>query len=164
MTWPTVDLDPVARLRVLSRVLPGVALEERTLRAPFDEVWDFVSDLPNSVPQFDSDVSSIDILERHGDHLKIISRPPYLHIPFRVDVELRRGWCWMASRPQIYIVGMAAVPDGEHTRFAMLEGFSVPSGPAFRSLLAPVHAVSAWRHRHHLPHDADGIERALNLR
>jgi hypothetical protein len=163
MTWPAVDLDPVARLRVLARVLPGVSLEERTIRAPFDAVWGFVSDLPNSVPRFDSDVSSITILEREGDRLKIISRPPYLPIPFRVDVELRDGWCWMTSRPQAYVVGMAAVAQGHDTRFAMLEGVAVPSPHALRAVLAPIHAISRWRHDRHLPHDVDGIERALQL-
>jgi hypothetical protein len=64
MTWPTVEFDRVSELRVLSRVLSGVALEERTIAAPLDVVWDFVSDLPNSVPQFDRDVSSIEIVER----------------------------------------------------------------------------------------------------
>src|SRR3954453_18143192 len=107
MTWPTVELDRVAQLRVLSRVLRGVAFEERTLAAPFDAVWDFVSDLPTSVPQFDRDVASIEILERHGDQLKIVSRPPLVPIPVTFDVELREGWCWMVSRPQFYVVGMA---------------------------------------------------------
>jgi hypothetical protein len=163
MTWPTVELDRVARLRVLSRVLSGVALEERTIAAPFDVVWSFVSDLPNSVPRFDRDVGSIEILERDGDRLKIISRPPHVPIPVRFDVELRDGWCWMVARPQLYIVGMAAVPAAEHTRFAMLEGVSPASPEVLRPLLAPISAMSRWRHRRHLPHDLDGIERALGL-
>lgn len=161
MTWPTVELDRVAQLRVLSRALPGVALEERTIAAPFDVVWGFVSDLPNAVPQFDRDVSSIEILERHGDHLKIISRPPYVPIPVRLDVELREGWCWMVARPQLYVVGMAAVPAGEHTRFAMLEGMSLAGPEVLRPMFAPISAISRWRHRRHLPHDLDAIERAL---
>src|SRR5262245_66618320 len=115
MTWPTVELDRVAQLRVLSQALPGVAFEERTIAAPFDVVWDFVSDLPNSVPRFDRDVGSIEILERDRAQLKIISRPAWLPIPVRFDVELREGWCWMVSRPQLYVVGMAAVAAGERT-------------------------------------------------
>lgn len=164
MNWPTVELDRVARLRVLSRALPGVALEERTIAAPFDVVWDFVSDLSNSVPRFDRDVASIEILERHGDRLKIISRPPLIPIPVRLDVELRAGWCWMVARPQLYVVGMAAVPAGAHTRFAMLEGVSLTGSKVLRPTLGPVHAISRWRHRRHLPHDLDAIERALGLR
>ena len=163
MTWPTVELDRVAQLRVLSRALSGVALEERMIAAPFDVVWDFVSDLPTSVPRFDRDVGSIEILERHGDRLKVISRPRHIPIPVSFDVELREGWCWMVARPQLYVVGMAAVPAGEHTHFAMLEGVSLQSPDALRPFLAPISAISRWRHRHHLPHDLDGIERALGI-
>jgi hypothetical protein len=164
MTWPTVELDRVAQLRVLSRALPGVSLEERTIAAPLEVVWRFVSDLPNSVPRFDRDVGSIEILERDGDRMKIISRPTHIPIPVRFDVELREGWCWMVARPQLYIVGAAAVSAGEHTRFAMLEGVSLASPMALRAMLAPINATSRWRHRHHLTHDLDGIERALGLR
>jgi hypothetical protein len=164
VTWPAVELDRVAQLRVLSRALSGVALAERTIAAPFDVVWGFVADLPNSVPQFDRDVASIEIVERDGERLKVVSRPPLLPIPFRLDVELREGWCWMVAHPQLYVVGMAAVPAGEHTRFAMLEGVSFAGPSALRSMLAPVSAISRWRHRRHLPHDLDGIERALGLR
>ena len=161
MTWPMFDLDPVARLRVLSRSLPGVAIEERTIAAPFDLVWDFVSDLPNSVPQFDRDVASIEILERRGDRLEITSRPPFVPIRVKLEVELREGWCWMVAHPQLYVVGMAARPDGENTRFALLEGMSFAGPEVLRGILAPVSAISRWRHRRHLPRDVDGIERAL---
>jgi hypothetical protein len=164
MTWPTVELDRVARLRVLSRALAGVAFEERTIAAPFDVVWGFVSDLEHSVPRFDRDVASLEIVERDGDRLKIHSRPPFLPIAFRLDAELREGWCWMVARPQLYVVGMAAEPIGEHTRFAMLEGMSVAAAAVLRPMLAPVGAISQWRHRRHLPHDVDRIERALGLR
>lgn len=164
MSWPTVELDRVAQLRVLARALPGVALEERTIAAPFDVVWDFVADLPNSVPRFDRDVAAIEILERHGDRLKIISRSSWGRVPVKLDVELRAGWCWMVARPQLYVVGMAAVPVGLQTRFAMLEGVSLTGPDALRPTLAPVHAISRWRHRRHLPHDLDAIERALRGR
>ena len=154
----------MSQLRVLARALDGVALAERTIAAPFDVVWSFVSDLPRSVPQFDRDVASIEIIERDGERLRVISRPPLLPIPFRLDVELRAGWCWMVARPQLYVVGMAAVPEGEHTRFAMLEGMALAGPSALRSLRATLSAISRWRHRRHLPHDLDGIERALGLR
>jgi hypothetical protein len=164
MNWPAAELDHVSRLRVLSHALPGVGFEERTIAAPFDVVWGFVSDLPSSVPRFDRDVASIEILERHGDRLKIVSRPPVIGIPIKLDVDLRAGWCWMVARPQIYVVGMAAVPAGEHTRFAMLEGISLAGARLLLPTRAPVHAISRWRHRRHLPHDLDAIERALGVR
>jgi hypothetical protein len=164
VNWPTVELDRVAQLRVLARALPGVVVEERMIAAPFDAVWGFVSDLPNSVPRFDRDVASIEILERDGDRLEIISRSSFVPIPTRLDVELREGWCWMVARPQLYVVGMAAVPAGAHTRFAMLEGVSLTSPDVLRPTLAPVHAISRWRHRRHLPHDLDAIEAAVRAR
>jgi len=163
MTWPTSTLDRVQQLRVLSRVLQGVAIEERTIAAPFDIVWNLVTDLPNSVPKFDRDVASIEILEHNGERMKIVSRQRYTGIRITSDVDMREGWCWMVARPQLYVVGMAAEPDGEHTRFALLEGMSLPGPGPLRGLFAPVHAVSSWRHRRHLPHDVDGIERLLGL-
>ena len=75
--WPTVELDPIARLRVMSRSLPGVAMAERTFDAPFDEVWGFVSDLETSVPQFDTDVRRLRVLSRDGESLTI---RPYGHL------------------------------------------------------------------------------------
>jgi hypothetical protein len=164
MTWPTAELDRIGRLRVLSRALRGVVVEERMIAAPFDVVWGFVSDLPNAVPQFDRDVGAIEILERDGDRLKITSRPPLVPLRVKFDVELTEGWCWMVSRPQMYVVGMAAVAEGEHTRFALLEGVALSGPDRLQQLFRPVNAVSRWRHRRHLPRDVDGIERALGLR
>ncbi len=102
------------RLRVLARVLPGVAVEER--------------------------------------------------IPFRFDVELTEGWCWMVARPQVYVVGMAAEPHGDRTRFALLEGVSLRGAGPLRALVAPLTTLRRWRHVRHVPHDVDGIERLLGAR
>ena len=163
--WPTVELDPITRLRVMSRLLPGVAMAERTFDAPFDDVWGFVSDLETSVPQIDTDVRRVRILSRDGERLRIRAYGHLLGFTHRVptaDVELRPGWCWMHS--PVYVVGMAAIPDGDRTRFAHLEGVPL-SGPRFvqRSLL-PVAWVSRFRHRRHVPRDLDGIERGLAAR
>jgi hypothetical protein len=59
---------------------------------------------------------------------------------------------------------MAAIPEGERTRFVHLEGVHV-HGPRFARFLArPLEWVSRLRHRRHVPHDIDGIERCLGLR
>jgi hypothetical protein len=54
----------------------------------------------------------------------------------RFEVVLRPGWCLMQSRH--VVGGMAAVPDGEGTRFAVLGASRVvpgrPLGPAGRRL------------------------------
>ena len=69
----------------------------------------------------------------------------------RFEVELRDGWCLMRSR--LYLVGMAATPLGERTRFVHLEGLPYRgAGPlgALRPVLRRVVAA-----------DVDGIAREL---
>jgi len=47
--WPTATLDGVRRLQVLAAVLPGVHLEEREVDLPFEQVWEFISDIERNV-------------------------------------------------------------------------------------------------------------------
>jgi hypothetical protein len=159
--WPTARLDGIARLRVLVAGLPGVALRERTIDAPFERVWAFVSDFERSVPAFDADVASLQIRSRQGDRLNIVARASWraLWLPMRFDVHLESGWCLMVSRPRLYVVAMAAEPDGDRTRFGHLEGIV-----GDRRYLRPLLALSRARHRRHVLHDLDGIERELGLR
>ncbi len=155
--WPIARLDPIARLRVLAAGLPGVAVEERSIAAPFPFVWDFISDLERSVPSFDSSVGSIRVLERRGATLRIraVSTWRLAFLPLRFDVRLEPGWCWMVSRPQFYVVGMAAVADGDGTRFAHLEGLALRRVPP--PLLRPL----VPKHRRHVRSDLGGIERCV---
>jgi hypothetical protein len=168
--WPTAELSDIARLHLLAEGLPGATVHERVIDRPFAEVWDFVSRLEESVPRFDSDVRRLRIRRSEptpdgGRRLDIVATAPWwlAWFPARFDVDLRDGWCWMVSRPQAYVVGMAAVAEGERTRFAHLEGMTFRAPRPVARLLAPVHRLSRWRHRHHIPHDVDGIERALTL-
>jgi hypothetical protein len=151
--WPAARLDPIARLRALAAGLPGAALHERVIDAPFADVWGYVSDLEHSVPEWDRDVARIRIVRSSGERLRVHSWSPRVPVPLGFDVTLRPGWCWMASH--LYVVGMAAVPDGDRTRFAHLEGF-VAGGPLLR--------LSRWRHRAHVVRDVDGIERGVAAR
>lgn len=155
--WPVATLDPVGRLRALAAGLDGVAIEERRLDAPFDDVWGFISDLEHSVPTFDRTVASVRILETRGEKLRIRAGSTRHHgyVPLTFDVDLRPGWCWMVSRPQLYVVGMAAVPDGSGTRFAHMEGLTLPWTP-----LRPLLHRFARRQAGHVRSDLDGIERA----
>jgi hypothetical protein len=157
--WPVAELGPLARLRALSAGLPGTWLVERTIDAPFDDVWGFLSDLERSAPAFDTDVHALQIRKRDGDRLRIRANGPWwaLHAPLGFDVELRPGWCWMVS--PLYVVGMAAEPDGDRTHYGHLEGVV-----GHRRWLRPLLAASRYRHRHHVPRDVDGIERALGRR
>ena len=120
MSWPIAELDPIARLRVLSESLGGAGMIEHVIDAPYDRVWGFVSDLERSIPAFDPMVGSLHVVERHGDRLVAATTGPYRIPGPHFDVELQDGWCWMQSR--LYLVGMAAVPEGDRTRFGHVEG------------------------------------------
>jgi hypothetical protein len=158
--WPQAALGHIARLRALHAGLPGTWIEERTIDAPFERVWGWVADLERSVPSFDVDVASLRIVDRPtptGFRVHTRSSWRALFVPVAFDVDLEDGWCWMVSRPHMYVVGMAAEPDGARTRWAHLEGIAL-GGPA---LLRPVLSLSNWRHRRHIGHDIDGIVRAV---
>jgi hypothetical protein len=155
--WPTARLDGVGRLRALAAGLPGTYVAERLIDAPFEDVWGFVSDLERSVPQFEADVSRLRIVRSAGERLRVHSWVPGVPVPLAFDVVLRPGWCWMVSRPQLYVVGMAAEPEGDRTRYAHLEGL-------VGRFLGPVLPLSRRRHRRHVPHDLDGIERGARAR
>jgi hypothetical protein len=159
--WPRAELGNIQRLRVLAAGLPGTALGERIIDAPFPRVWAWVADLEHSVPTFDANVASLRIIEgREPSHRRVRTRSTFrgLFLPLNFDVDLEDGWCWMVSRPQLYVVGMAAEPNGDRTHWAQLEGFA-GSAP---SVLRPVLAATRWRHRRHVLHDIDGIARAVS--
>jgi hypothetical protein len=133
--WPAAQLNPVRQLRVLAEVLPGVGLVERVLDAPYERVWSFVADLEHSVATFDPMVRSLRVLSQEGSRLVVVTQTSLLPLSSRFEVELRDGWCLMRSRT--YLVGMAAEPLGEQTRYAHLEGLPHHRAPALR-LLRPV--------------------------
>jgi hypothetical protein len=69
----------------------------------------------------------------------------------RFEVELRDGWCLMRS--SVYLVGMAATPLGERTRFVHLEGLPYRGGVPLRALRPVLRRV--------VRADLDGIAREL---
>ena len=101
--WPVAALAPPARVRALAAGLPGVAVVERILDAPFDRVWGFIADLERSVPTFDRSVTRLRVLHRDGTRLvaSATSGWRFARAPLRFDVDLEEGWCWMVARPQI---------------------------------------------------------------
>jgi hypothetical protein len=162
--WPTATLSPSARLRALAAGLPGVVAERRVFDAPFERVWGFISDLPRSVPTFDDSVASLEVVSREGTRLRIRARTGWraAGMPLAFDVDLEDGWCWMVSRPRVYVVGMAAQPDPDdagRTVFTHLEG--VPHGGR---ILGPLLRAAHPIHRRHVRSDLDGMARALGLR
>lgn len=120
MSWPSANLDAVARLRVLAAALPHVSCEERVIEAPFERIWAYIDDLEGGVPRFEGNVNRIEVLRRDGERVECISHGP-LGITQHIHAVLRPGWCVMRSR--FGDIGMAAVPQGEGaTRFAHFEG------------------------------------------
>jgi hypothetical protein len=134
---PPAELDPIRRLRVLAAAIPGAAVAEGVLDAPFEAVWETVADLEHAAgielfvgePQIRSRRQDP---ETGGERLEL----EYRMRPFRrrevTEVDLRPGWCFMQS--PLTIAAMAAVPDGERTRFAHLEAARLPG----RRLLKPL--------------------------
>jgi hypothetical protein len=133
LDWPQVSLGPVQRMRVLAASIPGAVLRERLMEVPFDAVWGVAADLESSLARYEPLVSRARIAWRHGDRLTLETWSPG-GMPTRFDVELQPGWCVMQEARRLYVVGMAAQPEGEGTRFAHMEGVPRRGG----GLLAPV--------------------------
>jgi len=121
VSWPAVELDPVARLRALAAALPHVAFEERVIEAPFARVWSYIEDMERGVPQFEGNVREIQVLRREGERLWLRSRSP-LGLTLRMQAVLRPGWCVMGTASGGAQIGMAARAEGGRTRFAHFEG------------------------------------------
>lgn len=160
MTWPTAELDRVQRLRVLAAGLPGSVLREYRVDAPFERAWEVIGDLERSVPQYDGQVTGLRVVERSADgtrlHVRATSRwNGRRGLPF--DVDLTEGWCWMVARPQVYVVGMAAEPDGDSTRMAHLEGIPLPAPRLLRKVLRPALVAGGHLHRRHVDGDVARI-------
>lgn len=80
------------------------------------------------------DVRSIRIIARDGERIRaIVYGRSGLRAPF--EMILRPGWCLMQSR--FLILGMAAIPAGDHTRFGYLAGLRVPGKRIIAPLLRP---------------------------
>jgi hypothetical protein len=162
--WPVAGLDRIARLRALAAGLPGAVLREQVLDAPFDQVWGFVGDIERSVPAFDRNVSRLTIDDRDRDRLRGRAWAPRVPVPFRYDMVLRPGWCWMATRPTLHVVGMAAEPDGDRTRYAHLEALVVAGPGPVRALARPLLAAGRPFLAHHVSRDVEGVARHIGGR
>jgi hypothetical protein len=142
---PPAELDPIRRLHVLATAIPGAAVTEDVLDAPFEAVWDTVRDFEHA--------GAIEILIKDP---RIVARRPdpetggeRIQIEYRArpfgprevtDVDLRPGWCLMQS--SLAVAVMAAVPEGDRTRFAHLEAVRFPGRRLFRPLLAAKMALA----------------------
>ncbi|WP_431894709.1 hypothetical protein [Nonomuraea sp. bgisy101] len=145
-SWPVAELDSVRRLRVIARSTPGVAYAEQVIDAPYDRVWAAAADLESQMPMLITDIRSFTVTSASEERLEALARSP-LGLRARFDVRLRPGWCLMRSR--FLLGGMAAVPEGEGTRFAFFGGLRLPGirlvDTALRPLTEPLAARALKR-------------------
>jgi hypothetical protein len=136
---PVEPMDPIRRLHALAAAIPGSAVAEGVLDAPFEAVWETVSDLEHA-GGIEILVKDPHITERRpdpttgGERIRLEYKARPIMKREVLDVDLRPGgWCFMQS--QLGIAAMAAVPEGERTRFAHLEAVRVPGRRLFGPIL-----------------------------
>jgi hypothetical protein len=131
---------------------------ERVLDAPFEAVWEAATDF-EQVDGIEVFIKNPRIRSRRpdpgtgGERLEVEYSPRPLGPRDLIEVDLRPGWCWMQSRPAA--AAMAAVPEGERTRFAHLEAMRFPG----RRLLGPLLVAKM-----HLARELGRIERRAQER
>jgi hypothetical protein len=111
-------IDPVDRLAILAAALPGAAVRQRRIAAPFDAVWRVIADLENATPRYEPGVARLHVTSRHGQHLQVL----VVRADGReetMQARLRPGWCLMQSATTA--VGFAARQLGSQTLLAHLE-------------------------------------------
>lgn len=111
-------IDPIDRLTILAAALPGAAIGQRRLAAPFDDVWQVIEALEENLPRYEPGLAHVHITERHGEYLRLQVQ----HTTGQQDsmeARLRPGWCLMQS-PTV-VVAFAARPEGNETLLAHLE-------------------------------------------
>jgi hypothetical protein len=134
-----LELDPIRRLHVLAAAIPGAAVAEGVLDAPFDAVWAVATDFEQAgmieifikQPKIQSREPNP---ETGGERVAIGYKPRPFGPTDVIHAEVRpEGWCWMQS--PIAVAAMAAVPEGERTRFAHLEAVRFPGRRVFKPIL-----------------------------
>ncbi|GAA2747434.1 MULTISPECIES: SRPBCC family protein [Kitasatospora] len=134
-SWPVADFDPVRRLAVLAATVPGAALHQAVVDAPFDRVWAVAADLEGALPHWLPDIRTVRP-SADGTEALVVG---HSRLRARFDIELRPGWCLMQSR--FVLGGMAAHPEDDGTtRFAFLGAFRFPAIGLLATVLRPATA------------------------
>lgn len=134
-TWPTAELDPVRRLRVMAAGLHAVMYADAHIDLPTEEVWAVAHDLEGELPHLVPTLRAFHCRPVGPDRQQAWAYGPFGHTA-RFDVLMQPGWCLMQSR---YVVGgMAAVQEGSGTRFAVLGGLRRPWSAPFQRALSPL--------------------------
>lgn len=132
---PTGQLDPVSRLQIMSEVIGGVVYAERYIPSSYQQVWTVVSDLEHQLPRLITGLWSFRVAQASPDRLEA-QAVGAAGMRVRFDVVLRDGWCLMQSR---FVVGaMAALPEGDGTRLAVLGGLRWRPARPLLWLLRPI--------------------------
>ncbi|MFF3405291.1 SRPBCC family protein [Streptomyces sp. NPDC002742] len=131
-SWPAVELDPVRRLKVMASATKHPNLAERHFSVPFEQLWAVASDLEHELPHIVPGLRSFTLISRDGDRLsgRAVGALGYRE---HFELVLRPGWCLMQSR--VLISGMAAMPDGDGSRFAFFSSLRLPGGPILNRVL-----------------------------
>src|SRR5205823_12619645 len=65
-------IDPVDRLAILAAALPGAAVRQRHIAAPFDAVWRVIADLEHATPRYEPGVARLHVIEQRGEFLRVL--------------------------------------------------------------------------------------------
>lgn len=128
-------IDPIDRLSILAAALPGAAVRQRRMAAPFDAVWRVVADMEGATPRYEPRVVRVRVTERRGEMLRLL----VLDAAGRedtMDARLRPGWCVMQSAS--IVIAFAARPLGDETLLAHLEHRRARVGVAGRAALEKI--------------------------
>jgi hypothetical protein len=112
------DIDPIDRLTILAAALPGAAVGQRRIAAPFDAVWRVIADLEHATPRYEPGVAHVRVIERHGEIVRLRVKDTDGREE-TMDARLRPGWCLMQS--ETIVVAFAARRLGDETLLAHLE-------------------------------------------
>jgi hypothetical protein len=112
------DIDPIDRLAILAAALPGAAVRQRRIAAPFDAVWQVIADLEHATPRYEPGVAQVRIIERRGEFLRVLVQDAAGRED-AMDARLRPGWCLMQSAT--VVIAFAARRVGRETLLAHLE-------------------------------------------
>lgn len=112
------DIDPIDRLAILAAALPGAAVRQRRIAAPFDAVWQVIADLEHATPRYEPGVAQVRVIEQRGEFLRLLVQDTAGRED-AMDARLRPGWCLMQSAT--LVIAFAARRVGRETLLAHLE-------------------------------------------
>lgn len=112
------DIDPVDRLAILAEALPGAAVAQRRIAAPFDAVWQVIADMEHATPRYEPSVARVRVIEQRGEFLRLRVHDTTGRED-TMDARLRPGWCLMQS--DTIVIAFAARRLGSQTLLAHLE-------------------------------------------